>query len=1202
MDSTLPLYRQLTSRFFILALSFLLLFFIGFSLYFQHEEDIAALKYQQLPAIEKYAQRQLFLIKNDRLLSDVINSKYAGQFSDYYQALNENLQNISGLSRNNRRLLEQLAQRLQMQAENIMRLTESDSRNIQLKDNVIIQLTLVADSLSDLIARQTKQQKALYLQLTQDNLTDRVTATRAKALSNLVNNVNRNRELYQALIDTLVMFNQLDLQYDLINFDYIQQKIHQEINHWLVAESSVVNINIEERGLFEQVSVLNALLFSEQNTFAKWRGQLRRVNDFQAELVNQKTALLPLLDKELVIQPLPASAVEQQIIHWLAKANISLAAKDYRWIIVAIFALLVIVFISVLFSMQRKIKHFGAQSTAVIEQLVTKDAIDSVVPGLEITTIINSINQLTRPEHSEADFKAQQRHNRKHAEAMSRHSGFVFWQLPLSSIQKQQLQRLLPSDDANQHWRHCFSRSDVRAILSLARKAKKQNSVEKISLITHQQKAVELTVEYLDDAWCGSLSSAEKYRILNDENSRLQQQLQQQNQADKLAIIANSENIIALANAAMLQQQWLSLVAGDEEVAYQHIRQLCSWAEQQKISAQLRRDDFILSLSTVNFSNEMHSALLNVCLQQAANNNFIYLNLASNLTAGVTLESDLFQDMIATICLKMLTAQRNVELEVDVQVIDVNSAQQIVRISFIVNNPVSSKKLSQVINELAIDDENSMVCDSASNNLLRDLQLVFNVSNKVGQHLEQAGKFSFDLPLTIAEDRYKSNQEKPVKLAKCCMLVIATSKSSRQRICQQFSNTKVTVETMQDLSLFQRQISIKHLTKNRLDIIVLSPEVYFSDYDLITQHLASLPAKLQPKILVIQPFYRAALSRKGLFSANNFPWFTRELAEDLARLQSTTNKSNILVEPEFFSPYKFVPTQIEVLLGVAVVSKHQGLITVLQWLGLKVTVACQQERLERLWQSARYTVLITEFLPFKTKLKTAIECLRGVFALSEVNSEQDVFRQLDLPKAWHTGSLASVLDIEQLTQQLSPWLKVDHSIDENKVALGSKQQHSTASENTKVIPVSGDADVTADIAIADIEPSLDFTLNLAQINQSSEGAFDLVKYASNQGSAELAALMLDEYMTDIIANTHALDDALQQQDYHLAIQLLKSLIATVKIISAAPILAACRQLNQLLSEQGVDENFSIVQKEQLQQQLNHLKLCLEQLTDFAESI
>ena len=1177
---------------------------MSFSLYFQHEEDIAALKYQQLPAIEKYAQRQLLLIKNDRLLSEIISSKYAGQFSDYHQVLNENLQNISGLSRNNRRLLEQLAQRLQMQTENIMRLSESDRRNIQLKDNVIIQLTIVADSLSDLITRQTNQQKDLYRQLTQDNLTDRVTATRAKALSNLVNNINRNRELYQALIDTLVMFNQLDLQYDLINFDYIQQKIHQEINHWLAEGANMADNNIEENGLFEQVSVLNALLFSEQNTFAKWRGQLRRVNDFQAELINQKTELLPLLDKKLVIRPLQSSAVEQQIIHWLAKANISLQAKDTLWFILVFFVLLVIVFISVLVSIQRKIKSFGVQSAAVIEELVTQGEIASVVPGLEITTIINSINQLARPEHSEADFKAQQQHYQIHAKAMSRHSGFVFWQMPVASIQKQQLQRLLGGDSHNQHWRHCFNRSDVHAILSLARKAKKQSSVEKISLITHQQKAVALTVEYIDGVWYGSLSSAEEYRALNDENIQLQQQLKQQSQADKLAVITHSESTIALASAAMQQRQLLSLAAGDEEVAYQHIRQLFCWGEQQKISAQLRRDDFILSLSTVNFANEMHTALLNISLEQAPNNNFIYLNLANNLTAFVTLESELFQAMITTTCQRMLAAQRNVELSIDVQVIDVNSAQQIVRISFKLSNPVSSKKLSQTINRLVIDDENSTVCDSTSHHFLRDLQLVFNVSNKEAQQLDKAGKFSFDLPLTIAEDSDKSSKENPVKLAKCCILVIATNKASRQRICQHFSNSKVTVETMQDLSLFQRQISIKHLTKNRLDVVVLSPEVYFSDYDLISQHLASLPAKLQPKILVIQPFYSAGLSRKGLFSANNFPWFTSALVENLAVLKNKTHKTNILVEPEVFLPYKFLPTQVEVLLAVEMVSKYQSLIQVLQWLGLKVTVVSQQERLESLWQSARYTVVITEFLPFKAKLKTAINCLRGVFSLNEDNTKQDFFSQLELPKAWHNGRLASALDIEQLTQQLLPWLKVDKSICENKVEPVSKSQCGKASEHetAKVSSVSDDADFAAGMEIIDIEQSLDFTLNLAQTNDSAVEAFDLVNYASNQGSAELAAFMLDEYMTDIIASTRALDDALQQQDYHLAIQLLKSLIATVSVISAAPFLAACRQLSQLLSEQDANGAFSIAQKEQLQQQLNHLKLCLEQLTDFAESI
>jgi hypothetical protein len=223
MDSTLPLYRQLSRQFFLLALSFSLLFLLGFWLYFQLEQDLALVKDQQLPALEHHHQRQLLLIKNNRLLNDLLDGQSALKFDESYQTRNENLKNISALSQNNKRLLAQLTQRLKMQAENVTRLTESARRNLQLKDSVIIQLILVTDSLSNLIAEQTSQQNDLYRQISQDNLTKRVITLRAKELSNSLNILNINREFHQGIIDALVIFNQLDLQNDLVEFNYIQQ-------------------------------------------------------------------------------------------------------------------------------------------------------------------------------------------------------------------------------------------------------------------------------------------------------------------------------------------------------------------------------------------------------------------------------------------------------------------------------------------------------------------------------------------------------------------------------------------------------------------------------------------------------------------------------------------------------------------------------------------------------------------------------------------------------------------------------------------------------------------------------------------------------------------------------------------------------------------------------------------------------------------
>ncbi|MBA6391040.1 hypothetical protein H4J38_09660 [Colwellia sp. BRX10-3] len=1208
MDSTLPLYRQLNSRFYLLALSFSLLFFVGFSFYFQYEQDLAHLKYQQLPAIEKHNQQQLLLIKNDRLLNDLLHSKYAANFGANYRTLNENLNNISVLSRHNRQLLEQLIQRLQLQAENVSRLTQSERRNLQLKDSVTIQLTLVTDSLSSLIVEQANQQQILYRLITQNNLTSRATATRAKTLSNIVNNLNINRELYQGLIDTLVMFNQLDLQYDLVEFDYIQQKIQSDISLWLTNMTEVTDKTANEIALIEQTTMLNELLFSEQNTFAKWRGQLRRASDFQAEITTQKRDLIPLLDKALVVQPLKSSIIEQQLLTWLAKINISLQPKHYIWLITCVFVLLSLIFISLLLSLRKQIKHFGVQSTVVVDEFVTKGEVVAEIPGLEISAIINSIKQLTQPLHSEADFKQQQQQHQNHTAHMSRHTGNVFWQLPeLSDKQQQQLRVLLGVKHANKHWRKCFSRIDVRAILSIARQAKKHKGVEKISLISNQEKAIALTIEYLDGNWCGSLSNVEEYRALKDGNTQLQQQLQQQNQADKLAIIAHSEEASVLISKAMVARQMLSLTDGDEQFAYQQLRQLISRNEQLKTSAQLRRDDFVLTLSTVTLANEMHTALTNVSLVQVHNDNLIYLNISDNLASLVTLESELFQAMVRTICQKMLTEQRGVELEVDLQVIDVNSAQQTVRMSFLVNKPSHAEMLSQMVSELAVDDEIGADFDNTVDNYLRDLQLVFNVSNKVSQQLESAGKFTFEFSLTVAENLNQLSKNKPVKLAKCTLLVIATDKRSRERICHQLSYSKAVVEKMQDLSLFQRQISIKHLTKNRLDVIILSPEVYFSDYDLITKHLASLPTKLQPKIQVIQPFHCGSLQRTGLFSASNLPWFTGELIASVAQLLSGTTKINLSVEPEIFSPYRFMPSQVEVLLGVAEQRENDALIRILHWLGLQVTVVSQVEHLERLWQSGRYLVVISEFVGFNVDIRDSVSTVRGIFAVLKNNdSKADFFHKLNLPKSWYSGYLASALDIQKLTQQLSPWLKSQTSMGEDKLASAPQKQQRKQGNKQQVVPknTSNEIDATFEQALklAEIDQSLDFALNLEQINNPTYDAFDLSQFAQNQGSAELAAFMLNEYLADISTNTQALSIAIETQDYPLALTLLASLTTLAKVIAATPLLAQCRQLSQLISKTGASDVFSSKQKEELQRQLNHLKLCLIQLTEFAETI
>ncbi|MFT6193275.1 MAG: hypothetical protein ACJASU_000169 [Cognaticolwellia sp.] len=75
-------------------------------------------------------------------------------------------------------------------------------------------------------------------------------------------------------------------------------------------------------------------------------------------------------------------------------------------------------------------------------------------------------------------------------------------------------------------------------------------------------------------------------------------------------------------------------------------------------------------------------------------------------------------------------------------------------------------------------------------------------------------------------------------------------------------------------------------------------------------------------------------------------------------------------------------------------------------------------------------------------------------------------------------------------------------------------------------------DVTGEqvLNMADVEQSLDFSFGFEQINKSTVEALDLNQYTENQGSAELAAFMLDEYLAEINTNIQALSSALLAQD------------------------------------------------------------------------
>lgn len=1216
MDLTLPLYRQFSGRYFLLILCFLLSCTIGVGFYFYQSQQLFLLNNQQIPAYSQANQRQAVLINNERLIHAVIESAEATEFTRYYKELNDNLKQLSLLSRNNRRLLEQLSQQLQKQAENVVRLHDNDRRNIQLKDSVIIQLTLVTDSLSALISAQSQQQNLLHQQLTSDRLTDRVTAVRAKALSELAIVLNGNRELYRLLFDNLVMFSRLDLQYDLTEFDYLQERANSELQQWLINTGKNLNKSEAEKALEAQILVLNELLFIEQNTFAKWRGQLRRMLDYRSELLALKAELQVISAKTSTIVAPKPSQLNALIKKWFTKINITLTDSDYVWLVIAIFSFLILLFFFVVISMRNKLKRIGQQSTLAVTKFVEKGEVLDALPCHETAQILATIEQLSRPKYSEADYLNLAQKQQLQTAFMVQHSGHAYWQLPqLEPLKIKPLLSLLNIKSTKQHWRHLFSRTDIGVIISAARRAKTKQSMQKLMLVTVQEKAVMLTIEYHNKIWRGSVCLAEELQNIQIENSQLQQQLQQQNQVDKLNIINSSDHVARTIQNVILQKQLLSVDAQHREyVTDKSLVQLLNWCDHQKTRALLRRDDYLLTLSSVNIINDIHCAVMNIALAEVENNNALYVNVDNNLNPNITIESEFFQAMIRSLCSVLLTKQSDTSLDISFKLVDVSSAQQIVRCCFTVSKPSCADELARTINDLVQDREESVQGPQYTIDYLHDLMLMFNVSNKENIILDEVAKFTFDIPLVVAELAneeqvnttlaQKKIQQHVAKLAKRRILVIATDKTNRERISQAFSDSKVVIETMQDLTLFQRQLSIKHLTRNKLDAIIMSPEVYCSDFDLIVQYLSTLPSKLKPKVMVLQPFYTANITRTGIFSLCNLPWYEQELKNNLVQLLDSQNQQNLLVDRAIIAQYQFSATQVNVLLAVAIPSEHQLLMQILLWLGLRVTLVTQSQQAEQYWQTGQYLVLISEFTTLRLEITDQISCTRAVFALAnDEKAASEFLASVPSTKSWKKAQMPAALDIDTIIQLLSTWLKPVSA------------QDSAPANTTTEKPINAKLDVEPTLKL--VTPTVNDSamknarqesesvkVSQAALNQMSDtsAAFDLTAYARNQGSAELAAYMLDDYLMDIEQQLLELEQHIADDNISLVSSCLQHLAHRADVIAAQPLLMSCQACKEILANVDSGIELSSQQREQLHQGIVQLKLSFAQLSEFAESI
>ncbi|KGJ97322.1 hypothetical protein [Colwellia psychrerythraea] len=290
------------------------------------------------------------------------------------------------------------------------------------------------------------------------------------------------------------------------------------------------------------------------------------------------------------------------------------------------------------------------------------------------------------------------------------------------------------------------------------------------------------------------------------------------------------------------------------------------------------------------------------------------------------------------------------------------------------------------------------------------------------------------------------------------------------------------------------------------------------------------------------------------------------------------NLSNIAPACEKLTAKYFI-MPIEVLLAVKEPMKYQRLQQLLQNMGLQITFVSCEIMLKKYWQSGRFVILMTEFdyQPFTTFMvdegkqtseKTTL--VRGVFNLENLN---DLTNKTTKYSHWLVGQLAADSAVSELITAMTPWLK-------------ERESSEACSKKTVQVNALNEFSVNSE----QYESAL-----LAPSEVSS--SFDFQRYLKNQGSAELAIYMLEEYTSENTSLLSCLEQAIAIDDTTDAEMAIKALLVNGKILAAENLIDLCDIWIRRLNIQGLDNNDKVQVS-----LLNNTILAVEAIAEHATAI
>jgi hypothetical protein len=1192
----------------------LLLLIMLLAFYSYQVAKIQHISTQQVPTLLKNQQIQQQLFFAQLSISHLLQAQNAEQILTEHKKLAGHWQKLAVLTKQQNKTFNDLTYLHQNQQNTAMRLTENFSRNRQLKQLSSEFLLTAQQQLQLVLAKKQQQQQSLLAQIRNDRLLDSVTSTRARAHATLMTEIVRLVQL-QANLKQLEMFvSEFSLQVSETQFENFSQLAVQTFSTLATTNDYVKNSGNQD--FIQALTAVDELFFSQQQLIAKWRGQLRLFNEYRQYLVKANIAIQPLLARNPIIEETTGFAEKSNQLTFFQRAEQFMFQQSARvlkhvpehYLLPVFISLIVLVFMVLLltqYAIKKANRNYHQQTLALIKsQLEHQEHTGVSVNYYEQAQLMQCVDNVIHPEHSEQQFIALTQQLIMHQQIMHQWQKCMVWTTfndanvnPLFNEQKRLLDELLIDvNSANEkteiataemkRWRDYFTADSVYRILKTARQVKQNQSASLLAVECKNGVTALLSIDFQNNHWLGSIANYQHVDKLNNKLQQVEQQAAQQQQAlvELLTKQLQQSHLLLLQLMANSQIERLSHKATDYQTSIHTLNVL-----NQQLSMTLPvlkpQLDQTLTLQSCRFDTVVQSIILTLYTQLNATKYKLTHRFDEHLIDKVMLDVPHFESLLLTLTRVLLGDNDSAKIHLNFSLQDKRPGQQIVNISLICLQRSSLEKVSPVVIPKII----RMLCQNESTQqtnvelvYLQQLMALFNITDLSFAEKEQGFQLQFSLPVALAENAVLEDVQNKILSSK--VLLICQNKTMIKLISAYLKPYNIELDVIALASHFCQQFDVKRLSKRKLDLVILASDSISTGFSQIKQHIAQLPNQYQPKCFALQEQNSTSLNNQGLFSQSVSPLFFHHLIDRINEFLAGEKLHNQILNQQQLAENQFKPNYVEVLLAVQMPAVYQPFYSLLKYLGFTVSVVSDAISLQQHWQSGRYLVLFSDIaLPDTTQFwqnsVQQTDYSRQVVLLNQILFEQNKAVKAAGDNHVEVCCLLNCYDLPTLVQLLTPWLNAEIPTQKQAVSkqhhISDKKHKTSVTQQKNVSDTESKPPLVEEMSAIDEDIQEDFmpVLALEQLQQlphenTDNPVINLQQYAINQGSAEMAAFMLEQYIADAFTQLTDIKQAVQAKDWLMANSALLQLQKTAKILAANALQQALTSLQQLIEKQS----------------------------------